>query len=417
MLPRKLAPVIIRLLNEFRIVYLTGPRQSGKTTLTKSISLDHHLEYISFDNTNMLESAQNDPAGFLDIYKNKKIILDEFQYIPEMVPAIKQVSDSLPINEKGKFLLTGSADIFRSGKTQEALPGHMARLELYPLSLSEKVDTKGNVIDILCKQEFNIGSLTGLSHKTLANMILDGGYPEVQGMSPKAKQIWYSSYVEGRLFKDFESLYAARGDYRSKLKSLIPYLAGLAGNLIKYSNISSDLGLEDKLIKSYIEILELMFIIKIVPAYIKNKAKRQAVTMPKLQMIDTGLACNLLGIKTFNQLTGTSYFGGLLENLIFMELLKQNSWSNEQVSLFHFRDKYQNEVDMVLERNDNQIIGIEVKASSTIKRQDFKGLMKLAEYNPSNFQYGFIFYSGGEVLPFSQAGIKLYAVPISLLLS
>ena len=416
MFTRKLTPIVIELLKEFRIVYLTGPRQAGKTTLTKSISPDYGLKYISFDDQNILQSAQNDPIGFINSYQNKKLILDEFQYIPELIPAIKQVSDNLPPNEKGKFLLTGSADIFRSGKTQEALPGHMARLELYPLSLSEKYNSQYNIIDLLCNKNFNIEFPESLNHQKLAEMILQGGYPEVQKMSSKGKQIWYDSYIEGRLFKDFESLYAARGDYRSKLKALVPYLAGLAGNLMKYSNISNDLSEDDKLIKSYIEILELMFIIKIVPAYIKNKAKRQAITMPKLQMIDTGLACSLLGIRNGDQLISSSYFGGLLENLIFMELLKQNSWSDEQVSLFHFRDKYKNEVDIVLERDNNQIIGIEVKASATIKQQDFKGLIKLAEFNPSKFQYGIVFYSGKEILPFSQNDIQLYALPIGLFL-
>lgn len=416
MFARKLTPVILELLNEFRIVYLTGPRQAGKTTLMKVISPEYGLKYISFDNQNILQAAQQDPIGFIDAYQNEKIILDEFQYIPELIPAIKQVSDNLPINEKGKFLLTGSADIFKSGKTQEALPGHMARLELYPLSLSEKFNSQYNIIDLLCNQNFDLHSLENLTHPQLAEMIIQGGYPEVQKMSHRAKQIWYESYIEGRLFKDFESLYAARGDYRSKLRALIPYLAGLAGNLVKYSNISNDLKQDDKVIKSYIETLELMFIIKIVPAYIKNKAKRQATTMPKLHMIDTGLACSMLGINTQEQLINSSYFGAYVENLIFMELVKQNTWANEQVSFFHFRDKYQNEVDIVLERNNNQIIGIEVKASATIKQQDFHGLIKLAEFNPTKFQYGIVFYSGKEILSFSQNNIQLYAVPIGLLL-
>jgi len=416
MFKRKLTSIVIDLLNEFRIIYLTGPRQAGKTTLTKSIAPEYGFEYVSFDNQTIMRSAQNDPIGFIDSFKNKKLILDEFQYIPELIPAIKQASDNLPANEKGKFLLTGSADIFRSGKTQEALPGHMARLELYPLSLSEKLNTQNNIIDLLCNQNFSIHPLETLNHQKLADLILQGGYPEVQDKSPRGKKIWYDSYIEGRLFKDFETLYAARGDYRSTLKSLVPYLAGLAGNLIKYSNISSDLGQEDKLIKSYMEVLELMFIIKIVPAYIKNKAKRRAITMPKLHMIDTGLGCSLLGIKNQDQLINSSYFGGFLENLIFMELLKQNTWSYEQVELFHFRDKYKNEVDIVLEKDNNQIIGIEVKASATIKQQDFKGLIKLAEFNPSRFQYGVVFYSGKEILPFSQNNILLYALPISLFL-
>lgn len=416
MFKRILEPTIVDLLKEFRIVYLTGPRQAGKTTLTKSIAAQCDLEYITFDNQTILESAKKDPIGFINSFKNRKLILDEFQYIPELVPAIKQASDSLSTDEKGKFLLTGSADVFRSAKTQESLPGHMARLELYPLSLSEKYKNKSNIINLLCQEQLHIKKFQSLSHEDLADLILAGGYPEVQDKSLKFKQIWYNSYIEGRLFKDFETLYAAKGDYHSKLKALIPYLAGLSGNLIKFSNISNDIGQEDKLIKAYLEILELMFIVKIVPAYLKNKAKRQAITMPKLQMIDTGLACNLLGIKKSSQLINNYHFGGLLENLIFMELMKQNHQADEQVELFHFRDKYKNEVDIVIERDNNQIIGIEVKASATIKPQDFKGLIKLAEFNPSKFQYGIVFYSGEEVLPFSQNNIKLFAVPISILL-
>jgi len=415
MFQRKLTAIVIELLKEFRIVYLTGPRQAGKTTLTKSITPETGLEYVSFDNQNILLSAQNDPIGFIDSFKNS-VILDEFQYVPELIPAIKQASDNLPSTEKGKFLLTGSADIFRSSKTQEALPGHMARLELYPLSLAEKFNTQNNIIELLCNKNFNITQLETLNHQKLADLILQGGYPEVQDKSARGKQIWYESYIEGRLFKDFETLYSARGDYRSKLKALVPYLAGLAGNLIKYSNISNDIKEDDKLIKSYMEVLELMFIIRTIPGYIKNKAKREAITMPKLQMVDTGLACNLLSIKNQEQLINSSYFGGLLENLIFMELLKQNSWSNEQVNLFHFRDKYKNEVDIVLERDNGQIIGVEVKASATIRQHDFKGLIKLAEFNPTKFQYGIVFYSGKEILPLSQNDIQLFALPISILL-
>lgn len=416
MFERKLTPIITELLTEFRIVYLTGPRQAGKTTLTKIIAQNSGFEYISFDNQTILQSAQNDPIGFINSLQDKKVILDEFQYIPELIPAIKHASDNLPPEVKGKFLLTGSADIFRSGKTQEALPGHMARLELYPLSLSEKYNTDYNIVDLLCNEQFNMGKLTPLTRLNLASFILEGGYPEVQDKSLRAKPIWYKSYIEGRLFKDFEVLYHAKANYRSKLQSLIPYLAGLSGNLLKYSNISNDLGEDDKLVKAYIEVLELMFIIKRVPAYLKNKAKRQATTMPKLQTIDTGLACSLLGIKNVEQLLSSPHFGGLLENLIYMELLKHNGWSEEKVKLLHFRDKYQNEVDIVLERDNQQIIGVEIKASATVNVHDFKGLIKLAEFNPAKFQYGIVFYSGKEILPFSQKEIQLFALPLSLLI-
>lgn len=415
MFQRKLTSIVLELLSEFRIVYLTGPRQAGKTTLAKSLTPETGLEYVSFDDQNTLLSAQTDPVGFMNSYKNN-LIFDEFQYETELIPAIKQTSDNLPETKKVKFLLTGSADIFRSGKTQEALPGHMARLELYPLSIAEKFNTQKNIVDLLCNQNFSFSCFEPQKNQNIADSIPQGGYPEVQNKSARGKKIWFDSYIQGRLFKDFESLYSARGDYRSKLQALVPYLAGLAGNLIKYSNISNDLQEEDKLIKSYMGVLELMFIIKTVPAYIKNKTKREATTMPKLHMIDTGLACNLLSLKNQEQLKNSPYFGGLLENLLFMRLYKHNCWSSEQVNLFHFRDKYKNEVDIVLERENSQIIGVEVKASATIKTRDFKGLIKLAEFNPTHFQYGIVFFSGREVLPFSQNGIQLFAVPITLIL-
>src|SRR5690606_15231371 len=109
-----------------------------------------------------------------------------------------------------------------------------------------------------------------------------GGYPEIQDKSPRAQQLWFRSYMEGRLFKDFATLYTARGDYHSRVQALVPYLAGMAGNLLKYANIANDLELDDKLVKTYIEILELLFIVKRVPAWLKNRAKRQATRMPKL---------------------------------------------------------------------------------------------------------------------------------------
>ena len=363
-----------------------------------------------------MQSAKSDPIGFIEMLGNKKVVLDEFQYIPELIPAIKQVSDNLAPNEKGKFLLTGSADIFRSAKTQESLPGHMARLELYPLALSEKYNLQHNIIDTLCSSHFTSKSLPFVSRDKLANLIIQGGYPEVQEKSFRAKRLWYQSYIEGRLFKDFETLYSARGDYHSKLKALIIYLAGLSGNLLKYSNIANDLGKEDKVIKAYIEILELMFFVKRAPGYLKNKAKRQAVTMPKLQLIDTGLACNILGIQNEKQLMESHSFGGLLENLIYMELIKQNGWSNEQVEIYHFRDNHQHEVDIVLERVNDQIIGVEVKATATLSQRDFYGLIKLAEFNPTKFQMGIVFYSGKEILSFSKNDIKLFAMPIGIFL-
>jgi predicted AAA+ superfamily ATPase len=137
--------------------------------------------------------------------------------------------------------------------------------------------------------------------------------------------------LQGRLFKDFESIYLAKGDYHTKLEGLIHYLAGLSGNLLKYASIANDLSQNDKVVKSYIEALEWMFIVKRIHPFVKNSAKRQTIGMPKLQMVDTGLACYLLGIKKPQQLLDSNFYGGLLESFVVMECFKHMAWSQERV--------------------------------------------------------------------------------------
>ena len=432
MYSRHLRPLLRDMLNEFRIVYVTGPRQSGKTTLARSVAAEAGMRYLSLDDPATRAAAAHDPHGFVRSFGRQSVVLDEFQQVPELVPAIKEASDrhaSAPpsgqtpvIPRKGLFLLTGSADIFRSARAQEALPGHMARLELLPLSVAELQGSRKNLIDYLLAGDFSSPptsprAVAGDDHaptrKQIARLILLGGYPETQGMSPRARSIWFRSYTEGRFFKDFDTLYNARGDYHSRLRALAPYLAGLSGNLLRYANLANDLELNDKLAKSYAEILELMFLIRRVPSYRKNLARRLAVRMPKLHFVDTGLASHLLGLRTEARLLASPHYGALLETLLFMEFAKHAEWAEEEVGLYHFRDKRKREVDIVLERPDGRIVGVEVKASATVRRRDFNGLAALAEFAGPAFERGVILYTGMQALPFHQGKVRLFALPFA----
>jgi len=414
------------MLSEFRIVYVTGPRQSGKTTLARSLAAEVGLRYLTLDDPSVQASAAADPHGFVRSFRGRPVVLDEFQQVPELVPAIKEASDRLAsaplidrppgVPRKGLFLLTGSADIFRSARTQEALPGHMARLELLPLSVAEIRDGRRNLIDYLLAGDFSSvdGAQPSPGREEIARLILLGGYPEVQGMGRRACTIWFRSYTEGRFFKDFESLYTARGDYHSKLRALAPYLAGRSGNLLKYASLANDLELNDKLAKSYVDILELMFLIRRVPSYRRNLARRMAVRMPKMHFVDTGLASHLLGLRNETRLLLSPHYGALLETLVFMECVKHAEWADEEVGLYHFRDKRKREVDIVLERPDGRIVGVETKASATVRRDDFNGLAALAEIAGAAFEYGVLFYSGAEVLPFHRGPTRFYALPLPI---
>ncbi|MEA3469545.1 MAG: ATP-binding protein [Thermodesulfobacteriota bacterium] len=416
MYARKSEKLIKELLEDFRILYLTGPRQAGKTTLARKIAEDLGMRYISLDEQTAFASARNDPQGFIDSLADRPVVLDEFQYAPELVKAIKLASDQLSPLERGRFFLTGSADIFSSAKTQEALPGHMARVELYPLSVTEKAGGNFNLIDFLLTGKLSLpDDLPQISREQLAQTLIDGGYPELQDKGPRARQMWFQSYLRGRLFKDFESIYSAKGDYYTKLEALIPYLAGLSGNLLKYASVANDLAQNDKVVKSYIEALEWMFIIKRIHPYVKNRAKRQSIGMAKIHMIDTGLACHLLGLKKKQRLLSSPFYGGLLESFVVMECFKHMAWAEETMNIYHFRDKRKNEVDIVLEQEDNRLIGIEVKASSTIRNNDFKGLKKFAELTGDQFRYGLVFYTGSRLLPFSDWNKPYFAVPLSVL--
>ncbi len=344
------------------------------------------MRYISLDEIGALEAAQNDPEGFIQNLSSQPVVLDEFQYAPELVRSIKLASDLLPPDQRGRFFLTGSTDIFKSAQTEEALPGHMARVELYPLSVTEKEGGNFNLIDFLLAEKLSLpDELPLIERDRLAQVLIDGGYPELQDKGSRARQMWFQSYLQGRIFKDFESIYSPKGDYHTKV------------------------------VKSYIEALEWMFIIKRIHPYIKKRAKRQTIGMAKLHMVDTGLACYLLGLKKKQQLSRSALFGGLLESFVVMECCKHMAWSSETMNIYHFRDKRKNVVDIVLEQDDNRLIGIEVKASATIRQRDFKGLKTFADLTGDQFKFGLVLYTGSRFLPFYDGSKPFFAVPLSVL--
>ncbi len=411
---RQIKDRIIALLQDFRIVYLTGPRQAGKTTLVREIARELGMEYCTLDDAALLASARSDPRGLLASLK-KPLVLDEIQMVPDLIGAIKMISDDAA-GQNGIFLLTGSSDIFRSARIQEGLPGHMVRVELYPLSHSERHGLRKNQIDRLLAGNFDNALPQAPDRATLAEFLMEGGYPEVINKSPRSRNAWFASYVEGRLLKDFEAMHQAKGDYHSRLTALIKTLAGMSGNLVKYANIASDLSLDDKTVKKYMEILELMFIIHRLNPYVRNSSKRAVVGMPKLHFIDTGLACHLLGMKDPRALHTSHFFGSLIENFVYGELLKHAAWSEDEVNFYHFRDTAKHELDLVIERSDGKVVGIEVKASMTVKPEDFFGLASFADYAGEKHLHGLLFYSGDKVLPFRIAGQTYHAIPISTLL-
>ena len=416
MYKRHIQSLLHELLGDFRIVYLTGPRQSGKTTLVRLLAQSLSLRYVSLDDQATRAAVESDPHGYIRSLREERVVIDEFQYVPALIPAIKEASDRLTPAQRGKFLLTGSADVFGSARVQEALPGHLARLELLPLSVGEISGGGQNAIDFLMQEKHqHLADYPELTRNQIADAIVCGGYPEPIGKSRRFRQVWFDSYIQGRLLKDFAALYATRTDCHTNVTALAPYLSGLSGNLLKYATVGNDLRLDDRLVKKYIETLELMFIIQRVPGYSKNRAKRLAISLPKVYLIDTGLACALLGIRDSKTLLTTNHYGALLENLVYLELRKAATWAEQPVSLYHFRDRNQREVDLVIERDDGRLTGVEVKASASVSAHDFRGLSALSEFAGARFQQGVLLYTGPRALPFRIRDKTFYALPLSAL--
>ena len=412
MIYRKIKQKLILALDNFKIVMLSGARQSGKTTLVKDIAKEHNIKYITLDDPQKLTLAKNDPKNFLEFYAKDTLVIDEIQLAPELIPYLKMFVDNR--DKKGLFLLTGSADFIKMKKVTESLAGRMVRYKLYPLSNSEIRDKKENIIEQLFNKEFtklqNYASLIEVIDSTIR-----GGYPEIINYPRELRDDWFASYIESRIQKDILELKAISLSKLHLIKQLLKLLATYDAELLNYDKIAKKLQIDNKTVLSYIELLEAMYIIKTVPSYHIN-ASLSVIKSPKIHFLDTGLLCYLLHIDSENLfLHKDEKYGSLIENFVYSELLKEASYAKSRVDIYHFRDLRKREVDLVLEHRNGTIIGIEVKAKATIKKSDLKGMIELAKASKDRFIQGVIFYGGDEITPIVIDDTIFYCIPLGIL--
>ena len=412
MIDRKVSQKLIKALKNFRIIMLNGPRQAGKTTLVKKLSQKYDLSYLTLDDPEKLYLAQQDPKNFLAFYAQKPLVIDEIQLAPQLIPYIKTRVDEN--NTKGQFLLTGSADFMRMHEITESLAGRMVRYNLYPLSQAEINKKKKNTIDQLFTEEIaEFKSNTALDG--VLEQIITGGYPEIITYEKSLRDDWFASYIESRIQKDILELRQISLAKRQSIKQLLQLLATYDAQLLNYNTLAKKLQISNKTVLAYVELLEAMYIIKIVPSYHVNASLR-VIKSPKVHFLDTGLASYLLHVdKESLFLHKDDHYGNLIENYVYSELLKEASYAENSVDIYHFRDLRKKEVDFVLENRNGKIIGIEVKAKATIKKADLKGMIELAKESKERFYKGIIFYGGDEIIPISVDGFLFYCVPLGVL--
>ena len=408
MIPRNITLAVLKALTDTPVVLLNGARQTGKSTLAQWLAKKAHpARYITLDDAAVLAAASDDPTGFL-AGLGGPIVLDEVQRAPELFLAIKAVVDRNRV--PGHFLLTGSANPLLLPKLSESLAGRMEILTLWPFSQGELERRTEDFIDRAFASKLPQFPASALSKGELIERVLTGGYPEVVGKaSTSRRSAWFRSYVTTIVQREVRDL--ANIEYLTIMPRLLSLLAARAGALMNYTELSSRLGLPQSTLKRYMALFEMTFLSQPLPAWSTNIGKR-LIRSRKVVLNDTGLLAHLIGLNEERIRADPNTFGPLLENFVIMELRKQSSWSRIQPQFFHFRTRNGREVDIVLENSAGEIVGIEVKASSTVNSRDFKGLRYLSELLGDRFLRGIVLYTGDQPVPF---GSNLYALPVSTL--
>jgi len=391
-------------LADTRVVLLSGPRQSGKTTLGQKLATAG-MAYMTLDNATVLAAARTDPVGF--VRGLDRAIIDEVQRAPDLMLALKESVDSDP--RPGRFLLTGSADLLALPRVADSLAGRMEVLRLFPLAQCELHETGSRFLSAVFA-----GEVPGVGRPTfgpdLVASVLAGGYPEaLTRRSWARRQDWYAGYVDAIVQRDVRDV--AHIDQLAQMPKLLRLLAEHAGQLVNYSAIGAALGMNHVTTQKYVGVFERLFLVRTLPPWHSNALKRLTRT-PKLHFLDSGLLAALRGLTPERIRTDRTPFGALLETFVFAELLKLASWAQDRFQFSHFRDKDGNEVDVVIEDRQGRVVGIEVKASATVTGSDFGGLRKLAESCGERFVLGLVLHDHDKTVPF---GSRLVAAPLSMI--
>ena len=359
--------------------------------------------YVSFDDEAVQGAARRDPIGFVEGLA-PRTILDEVQRVPEIFTSLKAAIDRR--RTAGRFILTGSANVLLVPKLADSLAGRMGILRLHPLAQCELLGKRPRFIEALFRGGFRT-RITDRLGTVLAERIVSGGYPAaLVRRTPARRRAWYRDLVETQIQRDVRDV--ARIHSLDALPRLLTLAASYTARLLNVSDLAAPFQITRQTIHDYVTILERIFLLDRLPPWHSNRLSR-LVKAAKLHMGDTGLACALLGIDAVALQRDRDRLGPLLETFVLQELRRQASWYPEPVDFFHYRDRDDFEVDIVLERGSAAVAGVEVKAAATVTDTDFRGLRKLRDAAGKQFAAGVVLYDGTAATSF---GDNLFAVPL-----
>jgi predicted AAA+ superfamily ATPase len=403
---RPLAASVLAALKDTPVVCLLGPRQSGKSTLART--LEPRYTYVTFDDSATLAFAQSDPTGFVAALPDP-VILDEVQRAPELLRTIKQAVDR--DRRPGRFVLTGSANLLLLPKLGDSLAGRMEMVQLHPLTAAEQARKPGRFLAELLGGRIKpqVGGPKGGSPIDVAGRVVSGGFPEAVSRPEARARAWHRQYLRTLIERDVQDV--ARVRDASAVARLIEMLALRTAELLNVTRLGNDLDLRRETVEAYIDVCERLFLVRRLLPWHRNDAKRLIKT-PKVYLVDSGLAATVTGLTARDWDARRDRFGPLLESFVVQQLAAQAGWTDPDVRFWHYRDKDQVEVDLVITRG-RDTWGVEVKAAATAMPGDGKGLRRLAEHCGRDYRGGALLYAGRSTFPLDQSGNL--AVPLARL--
>ncbi|MGF1660922.1 MAG: ATP-binding protein [Kineosporiaceae bacterium] len=402
LLPRLLRPSLTAALGDTPVVVVHGPRQSGKSTLVRNLLDGRDARYVTLDDLGPRSAATRDPEGFLAGFAGD-VVIDEIQRVPALVLAIKAAVDR--DRRPGRFLLTGSADVFARSRVDESLAGRRETLRLWPLTQTE-IDRSPGVDP---GRWFDT-SPEALPHSpvTLEDVlarVVRGGYPEAVARDGARRERWFAAYLDEVV--RFEIADRSAIEQLTEVPTLLRLVAAQDSGLLNATRLASDLQVSPSTLRRYLALLTEVFVVMLHPAW-AHRGRARLVKSPKVLVADSGLSAFLTGADS----ASPERVGSLLEAFVISELRRLIDAQGLLVDVFHFRSHAQHEVDIVLQDRRGRVVGIEVKSRTSIRSEDFRGLRALAEVAGDRFARGLVLHPGREAVPY---GTNLWAVPLSVL--